>query len=83
MMNNIFNTCVILSVSTHETIHFWYFKLNLRLQVKNLARHSAGSFLQLGSAGAFIPHHIEYMYEGCPESFETVSVSQSHLYALQ
>ena len=22
-------------------------------------------------------------YEGCPESFETVSVSQSHLYALQ
>ena len=24
-----------------------------------------------------------YMYEGCPESFETVSVSLSHLYALQ
>ena len=23
------------------------------------------------------------MYEGCPESFETMSVSQCHLYALQ
>ena len=38
MTNNIFNTCAILSVSTNETIQFWYFKFNWRLQVKNLAQ---------------------------------------------
>ena len=38
MTNNIFNTCVILSISTYETTHFWCFELNWQLQVKNLAR---------------------------------------------
>ena len=36
MTNNIFNTCVILSIPTYEIIHFWYFELNSRLQVKTL-----------------------------------------------
>ena len=38
MTNNIFYTCAMLSISTYEIIHFWYFDLNWRLQVKNLAR---------------------------------------------
>ena len=27
MTNNIFNTCAIVSISSYEIIHFWYFEL--------------------------------------------------------
>ena len=55
-----------------------YMKKQTKTNNNNLWKLSSPESKVLGSWSS-----TKFIYEGCPESFETVSVSHSDLYALQ